>query len=171
MGLTCQPVLYTTAVTGSGFQGGSYLFKSQLCQVLGFKEAAICLISFICIFLGLGDLFFFVLSFLILIADTLCFVYVASFQHLWKSTFVLTTARQKCTQAATCGLSCFARKSRFFSPPQQRFGIRMLERDPFLGRCLRKENKILSCEVVVIIKLNCKVSMGNRRYLEMLWLC
>lgn len=63
VGLTCQPVLYTTAVTGSGFQGDNYLFKSQLCQVLGFKEAAICLISFICIFLGLGDLFFF-LSFL-----------------------------------------------------------------------------------------------------------
>lgn len=47
----------------------------------------------------------------------------------------------------------------------------MLERDPILGHCLCRENKILSCEVVVIIKLNCKESMGNRRLLEMLWLC
>lgn len=95
MGLTCQPVLYTTAESGSGYQGHSYLFKSQLCEVLFFRVSAICLslscvrfwvsrrqlfVSFICIFLGLGD--FFKFSFLILIADTLCFVYVAGFQHL-----------------------------------------------------------------------------------------
>lgn len=47
-----QPVLHPTAALSSRFQeGSSYLFKC---------------------FIGLGD--FFALSFLVLIADTLCFV-------------------------------------------------------------------------------------------------
>lgn len=126
----------------------------SFCHVLVFKETAICL----SIFLGLGD-FFFLSFFPHTHSWHLVFCVCGKLPTPWEKHLCTDHCQTEVHKSGHLWAILLSQEEQmlFFSTTEG--WLQNAWEGPQATACT---NKILSCEVIVIIKLNCKVSMGNK---------